>query len=222
MLLEVIATSVEDAVVAERAGADRLELCAALSEGGLTPSFGLIESVLEVVDIPVHVMVRPHNRGFHYTKHDVAVMKKDIQMIQTLGAAGIVIGSLTTYGVVDQEMLAALLEETEGLAVTFHRAFDEIEDQLAALNILAKFPQIQQVLTAGGQLPAPQSVEQLKKLVQHEKVSILAGYGLTVEALPELLSETGVQQVHFGSGVRVNQSFMYPIDPDKIKAIKRI
>lgn len=71
-----------------------LELCSALSEGGSTPSFGLIEPVLEVVDIPVHVIVRPHNRGFHYTKHDVAVMKKDIQMIKTLGAAGIVIGPL--------------------------------------------------------------------------------------------------------------------------------
>lgn len=221
-MLEVIATSVEDAVMAERAGADRLELCTSLSEQGLTPSLGLIELVVDAVRIPVHVIIRPHNRGFHYSKYDVSVMQKDIQHVKKLGVAGVVLGALTKNGDIDVETLRFLCQEAAGLAITFHRAFDEVSNQFEALDILATFPEINQVLTAGGQLPAPKSAVQLKKLIDCQKVGILVGYGLTVDALPKLLAETGAENVHFGSGVRVNQSFSEPIDPQKIIAVKNI
>ena len=224
MILEVIATSLEDAIAAEQGGADRLELCAALSEDGLTPSLGLVEAVIEGVGIPVNVIVRPHNRGFHYDESDLAVMLADIRHIKRAGAAGIVIGALTGEKKVDAKAIARLLYEAEDMDVTFHRAFDVVENQGEALEIIAGFPQIRRILTAGGQAPAPQSTKQLKKLVEQSiemTVQIMAGYGMTPESLSSLIATTGVEEVHFGSGVRANQSFMHPIDSEVIAEIKR-
>lgn len=224
MILEVIATSLEDAIAAERGGADRLELCAALSEDGLTPSLGLVEAVVRGVEIPVNVIVRPHNRSFYYDENDLDVMVADIRHIKRAGAAGIVIGALTADKMVDAKAVTRLLHEAEGMDVTFHRAFDVVDNQLKALEIIAGFPQIRRILTSGGQAPAPQSADQIEKLVKQSKnmtVQIMAGNGMTLESLSPLIATTGVQEVHFGSGVRANQSFMHPIDPKLIAEVKR-
>ncbi|MEK5070009.1 copper homeostasis protein CutC [Sporosarcina sp. FSL K6-1508] len=223
-MLEIIATSLADAIAAERSGADRLELCTALSEGGLTPSLGLVEAVVEGVDIPVHVIVRPHSRTFHYNDNDLAVMQADIRHVKRVGASGVVIGALSVDNKVNTEALSRLLEEVGGMSVTFHRAFDEIKNQLEALEVIARFPQIQRILTSGGQAPAPEAAEQLKKLVDKSKntsVGILAGNGMNPETLSSLVSATGLEEVHFGSAVRINRSFRYPIDEAAITAIKR-
>ncbi|MFJ7933313.1 copper homeostasis protein CutC [Sporosarcina sp. NPDC096371] len=224
MKLEIIATSVADAIAAEQSGAERLELCAALSEGGLTPSLGLIKAVVSSVDIPVHIIVRPHSRTFQYDEYDISVMLADIRHIKQAGAAGIVIGVLNEENKVNTEALSRLLEEAGDMNVTFHRAFDEIVDQLEALEVIASYPQIQRILTSGGQAPAPEAVEQLKQLVeksQDTSVRILAGNGMTPESLSSLVSATGLEEVHFGSAVRFKRSFMYPIDPAVITDIKR-
>lgn len=224
MIVEIIATSVTDAVVAERSGAHRLELCTAMNEAGLTPSLGLIEVVVNAVNIPVQVIVRPHSRTFHYDAYDLSVMIEDIRHIRRAGAAGVVIGVLTANGKVDTEAVARLLDAAEGLDVTFHRAFDAVDDQLEALDVIARFPQIRRILTSGGQSPAPQSVEQLKRLVErsrHMDLRIMAGHGMTPESLETVVSGAGVTEVHFGSAVRVNRSFACPIDPEAIEAIHR-
>ncbi len=223
MILEVIATSLEDAITAEQGGADRLELCSALSEDGLTPSLGLVEAVVKGVKIPVNVIVRPHNRGFYYVENDLAVMESDISHIKSAGAAGVVIGALTKENKVDKIAIKRLLDKAEGMDVTFHRAFDVVENQLEALQVIAEFPEIQRILTAGGKVPAPQSIKQLTKLVEQSKemtLQIMPGYGMTLESLPELLATTGVKEIHFGSGVRVDRSFMKPIDSKIILKIK--
>ena len=95
MLLEIIATCVDDAITAEQNGADRLELITAITEGGLTPGIGLVEEVVKAVQIPVHVMVRPHSRSFVYNEHDIATMIAEVKAIRKAGAAGVVIGMLT-------------------------------------------------------------------------------------------------------------------------------
>ncbi len=222
-MLEIIATSVADAIAAERSGADRLELCAALSEGGLTPSLGLVEAVVEAVSIPVHVIVRPHSRTFQYDESDLTVMLADIRYIKQAGAAGIVIGVLNEDNEVNTRALSRLLTEAGGMKVTFHRAFDDIANQLEALEVIASFPQIQRILTSGGQAPAPEAAEQLKKLVDKSRntsVRILAGNGMSPETLSTLVRVTGLEEVHFGSAVRVNRSFMYPIDEAVIAGVK--
>ena len=223
MILEIIATSFEDAVVAEQAGASRLELCSALSEDGLTPSLGLIEAVVKGVDIPVYVIVRPHNRGFHYNDSDLAVMLADIQHIKRAGAAGIVIGALTKDHKVDIAAISVLIKEAGDMDITFHRAFDFVDNQSVALEKIAEFPKINRILTSGGKNPAPQSVKKLKKLVdqcQSKNIRIMAGNGMTPESLVSLVAETGIKEVHFGSGVRFKQSFMHPINPKVIVELK--
>lgn len=222
-MLEIIATSVADAIAAERSGADRLELCAALSEGGLTPSLGLVKAVVQAVEIPVHVIVRPHSRTFKYDESDLAVMLADIRYINQAGAAGIVIGVLDEDNKVNTESLTRLLQEAGEMKVTFHRAFDDIDDQLTALEVIAGFPQIQRILTSGGQAPAPEAAEQLKRLVDKSRdttVCILAGNGMRPETLSALVMATGLEEVHFGSAVRVNRSFMHPVDEAVIAEVK--
>lgn len=225
MKLEIIATSLQDAIAAEQAGADRLELCSALTEGGLTPSLGLIESVVEGVSIPIHVIVRPHSRTFNYDEADMQVMLADIHHIRQTKAAGIVIGVLDEKNRVDTDNLKRLLDVSGDLNVTFHRAFDEIENQLEAIDIIGDFPQIQRILTSGGQAPAPESKEQIRRLVDKTKntsVTILAGNGMSPEGLSEFIEATGVTEVHFGSAVRNHQSFQYTIKPDVIESIKSV
>lgn len=225
MKLEIIATSLQDALAAEQAGADRLELCSALTEGGLTPSLGLIEAVVEGVSIPVHVIVRPHSRTFNYDEADMQVMLADIHHIRQTKAAGIVIGVLDEKNRVDTVNLKRLLDASGNLNITFHRAFDEIENQLGAIEIIGDFPQIQRILTSGGQAPAPKSKEKIRSLVDKTKntsVTILAGNGMSPEGLSEFIEATGVTEVHFGSAVRQQQSFQYSINPDVIASIKSV
>lgn len=220
MKLEVIATNLYDALIAENAGADRIELVTGIMEGGLTPGPGLIRKVTNFMNIPVHVMVRPHSQSFVYDQYDLLTMREDISFIKECGAAGIVLGTLKPDHTVDTAALEMLLKEADGMNVTFHRAFDEIHDQIAALKVLAQFPQINRILTSGGPRPALESVDQIKALVEAAvgtNIRILAGYGLTVQALTDFVQQTGVSEVHFGSALRAEGHYLQPLDPLRVK-----
>ncbi|GAA3403638.1 copper homeostasis protein CutC [Paenibacillus hodogayensis] len=222
MMLEVIATCIDDALTAEANGADRLELITAITEGGLTPGIGLVRQAVRSVQIPVHVMVRPHSRSFVYDKRDLETMAAEIEAIADAGAAGIVVGALTGEGRIDEAVLDALLPKAQGLQVTFHRAFDELEDQLEGLQTLLRYPQVTRVLTSGGPKPAPQAIPAIRRLVEAANGSslrILAGNGLTPEAVVSFIQQTGVTEVHFGSAVRHGRSGLSPIDPVQLRAL---
>ncbi|RUS47648.1 copper homeostasis protein CutC [Cohnella sp. AR92] len=225
MLLEVIATNLADAIAAERSGAQRIELVTGMLEGGLTPSIGLIEETIRSVSIPVNVMVRPHSLSFVYGAEDIRTMRADIRAIRKSGAAGIVIGALTADRKIDSAVLRVLIAEAEQLDITFHRAFDEAEDQFEALELLASFPQISRVLTSGGQPSALRAMGRIRSLVEASEgtnLRILAGAGLTVEALKEFIRQTGAPEVHFGSSVRQEGHSLLPIVPERIEAIRSI
>lgn len=225
MLLEIISTNLTDAKVAFQSGADRLELISGAAEGGLTPSYGLIDEVVHAVDIPVNVIIRPHSRSFCYNEDDVQTMVKDIHVARQLGAAGVVIGALKENGAIDVETMRRLLQEAEGLDVTVHRAFDVTRDQEEALQVLSQLPGVKRVLTSGGRQPAPQAMNKIKRLREQAKktqLTIMAGHGLRLETFEKFITETGVREVHFGSGVRENESYTAPIDGQKIKKIKKI
>lgn len=222
MLLEIIATTVDDAITAENNGADRLELITAITEGGLTPGIGLVQQVIKAVNIPVHVMVRPHSRSFVYSETDVATMIAEIQAIRSAGAAGVVLGALTPDGKIDEETLGALLAWTGDMQVTYHRAFDELDDQFVGLRTLMKYPAVTRVLTSGGPQPAPQAIPQIRRLVEEARGShlkILAGNGLTWEIIRDFIDQTGVTEVHFGSAVRYGRSGLKPIDPVELRSL---
>ncbi|MFB9279086.1 copper homeostasis protein CutC [Cohnella cellulosilytica] len=221
MILEVIATSVLDAKLAQEYGANRIELISGIVEGGVTPSIGLIEQVVKAVDIPVNVMLRPHANGFCYDEDDLAVMARDAGIIRESGAAGIVMGMLSAEGKIDTSALERLLDDTGALAVTFHRAFDELEDRRAALELLSRYPAIRKILTSGGKssaLDAKEEIAELAKLSEGRSLDILAGSGLGVESLDEFIRQTKVREVHMGTGVRRNGRALEPIDPDKMRA----
>ncbi|MDF2645127.1 MAG: copper homeostasis protein [Paenibacillus sp.] len=225
MLLEVIATTVRDALLAEQSGADRIELITGILEGGLTPSYGLIDEVVHSTNIPVQVMIRPHSQSFCYNQRDLGVMMKDIQTVKRIGAHGVVLGALTLDRRIDHETLRRLLDEAEGLSVTFHRAFDEVSNLEKALEELLSYSQIDRVLTSGGKpnvLDAQEEISRLVKQTEHSHLQVLAGSGLTVSAIPSFLQSTGVKEIHFGRGVRVDHNPLNEIDIEKIKDIKNI
>lgn len=225
-MLEVIATNVAEAVAAEQAGADRIELISDMSVGGLTPLPETTADVLQSVRIPVNVMVRPHSQSFVYNRADLDAMQQSIQALNEWRPNGLVLGALTSDGEVDEAGLQSLLDEIdEGIEVTFHKAFDELSDQSAGLEILKNYAKITRVLTSGGAAKAPEAMTQIRRLVEQSKntrLTMLAGGGLTVETLTDFLRETAVSEVHFGSAARRHSSSDEMIDSERIQRIKQM
>lgn len=226
MILEIVGTSVEDVVLGERYGVDRIELCQGMKEHGITPSYGLIKNAVEAVDIPINVIVRPHSKSFHYDENDVQTMITDIEMIKEVGANGVVIGPLTEEETVDERTLERLLQAAEGMDVVFHRAFDFVRDQKEALETILQYDQITNILTSGGgDRPATENIEPLQQLIDRAKgthLTIMPGYGLTIDALPAFFEATRPNAVHFGSGIRHDKSFAKSVAKEKIGAVNRI
>ncbi|KXV08256.1 copper homeostasis protein [Caballeronia megalochromosomata] len=224
-LLEVIATTVADARAAERGGANRLELVTAMGEGGLTPSIGLIKAVVEAVGIPVNVIVRPHSRSFVYDADDYAVMLSDVRAIAKTRANAIVVGMLNANGDIDTDGLARVIEAADSLQLTFHRAFDEARDLFAAFDTLLQFDAVTNVLTSGGKpsvLDAQATIAKLVEKAAGTRCTVLAGAGLTVDAVAPFVASTGVRAVHFGSGVRVDGKGLAPVDETCVRRARTL
>lgn len=222
--LEIIATSVEDAVEAERGGADRIELVSTMEEGGLTPELHTVGDVLDKVSLPVHVMVRPHSRSFTYSPEDEAVMIESIRAIRSMGAAGTVIGALTAEGRVDIRLLRRVLAEAGSMSVTFHRAIDECLAPVEAALAVAELPGVDRILTSGGLADAwsgRQTIRQMMERMRPYGIRVMAGSGVTRDHVAELIRATGVRDVHMGSGVRVDGSFRTPVDSARVAAAKQ-
>lgn len=196
-ILEVCVASVEDAIAAEQAGADRLELNLALELGGLTPSAGLLETVVAAIQIPVIAMVRPRAAGFCYSDTERIQMLRDAEVLLELGAAGIASGALTPDRVIDQPFwreMARLVDEKE---VVFHRAFDLIADQAAAIDQLIDLG-TNRILTSGGRESACAGAAQIARWRPRAEphLKLLPGSGITAENIPRLIEQTGCDQVH--------------------------
>lgn len=218
-MLEIIASTVEEAVAAEQAGADRIELVSALSEGGLTPSYGLIRQVVSTVEIPVHVLVRPHSKSFVYSKSDEETIITDIDLIRELGVAGIVVGSLTADGRVDEGFLGRIIKHKGELSLTFHRAIDSSRDILEAAEVLADFPEVDRILTSGGQATALEGKETIARLIEdHPDLIILPGSGITLENAETLLKATKASELHVGSAVLQDGI----IQKERVEALTRL
>ncbi|WP_282172130.1 copper homeostasis protein CutC [Cytobacillus firmus] len=225
MLIEVIADTLSDALIAQEAGAGRIELVTGLAEGGLTPGYAVIERVCKELKIPVNVMIRPHSRGFCYSEEDIEIMIEDISICKKLGAAGVVFGVLTPQHQVHNDHLKRLIDAADGLDITYHRAFDEADNQFAALESLVQYPQISRILTSGGQSSAADAAERMKRLHEltaNSHLKIMAGAGLSIENIRAFLDEVPVSEVHFGTGVRVNSSYVHAIDPERVLKVKKI
>lgn len=197
VLVEACVDSVTSAVAAERAGARRLELCDNLSDGGTTPSAGMIAAVKAAVHIPVFVIVRPRGGGFVYTDAEIGVMRLDIEAARMLDADGVVVGALTREGRVDAARLRTLVDTAGRLPVTFHRAFDLVRDQNEALETLIQ-GRVARVLTSGGAKTAMDGVEAIGALVRRAagQITVMAGGGVREETVREIVDRAKVTEVH--------------------------
>lgn len=147
-LLEICCYSVECAVTAQNYGADRIELCAAPKEGGLTPSYGVLKAARQAVTIPVHPIIRPRGGDFCYTAGEFGAMLDDIALVRDLGFPGLVTGLLDEDGNIDLPRMRQVMSAAQGLAVTFHRAFDMCRDPLQAFETLGELG-VARILTSG-------------------------------------------------------------------------
>ncbi|HJP58529.1 MAG TPA: copper homeostasis protein CutC [Gemmatimonadaceae bacterium] len=197
VLVEAAVESLDAAVAAERAGAQRIELCARLDIGGTTPSMTLIESALERLKIPVYVMVRPRGGDFVYTDDELNLMVNDSARVGRLGPAGIVTGAIGANGKVDRSILSRLVDAAGDLPITFHRAFDALADQQAALDELIDIG-VNRILTAGGASSALDGVERIATLVKRagERITIIAGGKVRAHNVAEVIHRSGVREVH--------------------------
>jgi copper homeostasis protein len=213
MLIECIATTFEDAKRLEQLGADRIELVSSLTEGGLTPSFGLIEKVVKDINIPVNVMVRPHAQSFCYTDDEIQIIKRDVEMIRGIGANGVVLGVLDEHQQIDLPALEDLLEGITGLDVTFHRAIDSLVDPVEGVRKLTKYKEITTILTSGGVgdwQKRLQTITEMNRVSKH--ISILVGSGLTKNNILDVHEQIKTNQYHFGTALREQKSPVHPID----------
>jgi copper homeostasis protein len=197
VLIEACVTSARSARAAERAGADRVELCARLETGGLTPAAHTLDATRRATRCPVHVLVRPHARGFVYDHRARARISTGILLAQAGGAQGVVLGALTSHGLVDVELMADLIAASRPLRVTFHRAFDTIRQRDAALEALIAVG-VDHVLTSGGAGTAADGAGELAELVRRARgrIGIIAAGRVRGSNVQALVAATGVPAVH--------------------------
>jgi copper homeostasis protein len=201
LLLEVAVDSLARAEAAQRAGAHRLELCANLEAGGLTPSLELIRQVRSAVRLPIHVMVRPRRGDFVYSAQEFAEMKESIKAISGQNVQGIVTGVLLSNGSVDVQRTRELVALARPMQVTFHRAFDETKNIAASLEDIV-LTGVHRILTSGGAVNAKSGASVLQSLIQQarNRITILPGGGLHPGNIAEVAHETGAREVHTGLG----------------------
>lgn len=196
--LEVCVDSIPSGVNAAEGKADRIELCSALSEGGLTPSLGTFTILKSLINIPIFVMLRPHRaENFWYQQHEIDAMKHDAMLFKDAGADGFVFGILNTDLSVNEMACNEILEVIRPLPATFHRAFDCVEKPVEALHTLIDLG-FQRVLTSGQKESAIEGCDLIRKLVDEAKdrIVVMPGGGVRVEHIRELMVKTGAREVH--------------------------
>jgi copper homeostasis protein len=200
--VEICVSNVVSAIASQAGGADRVELCAELAVGGTTPSAGAIAVACRSLSIPVHVLIRPRAGDFAYSELELSVMRHDIETAKALGASGIVLGVLTRDRTIDVERTSNLIALARPLAVTFHKAFDQVREPFEALEELISLG-VDRILSSGGEATALEGVETLAALVARAagRLAIIAGGRLDALGLPRVIREGKVGEVHLGSAV---------------------
>ena len=195
-LLEICVESFDDAMVAARAGADRIEYCSSLAVGGLTPTPGAMMRVRDI-PVPCMVMIRPRPGDFVYSRSELDIMKREIAFARECGAAGVVFGVANQDGTLNHDALAELQAVTSGLQTTLHRVFDDTPDPFAALETAIGLG-FDRILTSGQQATAPDGAGMIAKLVRiaGDRIVILPGCGINGDNAMSLLRETGVTELH--------------------------
>lgn len=199
-IFEICANSVASCKAAQNGGADRVELCAGIPEGGTTPSFGMIRSARENISIGLNVIIRPRGGDFLYSEQEIQEMIYDIHTARGLGADGLVFGCLMPDGTVDMENMRRLMEAAGNTPVTFHRAFDHSSDPFKALEDIISLG-CARILTSGCRPTALEGAELLADLVKKAagRIIIMPGCGVNEKNIAEIARLSGAREFHFSA-----------------------
>lgn len=211
--LEICATSIASCINAQEGGADRIELCDNLADGGTTPGYGMIKIARQKLRIPLYPIIRPRGGDFLYTDDEFTIMQNDIRICKQLGCDGIVTGILTADGKVDKRRTRSLVELAWPMGVTFHRAFDVTDDPLQALEDVIETG-CERILTSGQQNTAPEGTALIASLVQQAggRIIIMAGSGVRAHNIAALIRDTQATEYHTTaqSPAKSNMQFQRP------------
>ncbi|MES2516553.1 MAG: copper homeostasis protein CutC [Bacteroidota bacterium] len=208
-LIEVCTFSLESCLAAERGGAKRIELCAAMYEGGTTPSAGLISLVKQKVNIEIHAMIRPRGGDFYYSDDEISVMQADIEIAKSLGCHGIVLGLLQQDGRVNIAQTKALADLAKPMQITFHRAIDMTPDYFEALENIIEAG-CDRILTSGQKNTALEGIDAISELVKRAngRIEIMAGSGINIDNA-QTLANTGVNALHMTGKASRDSAMVY-------------
>jgi copper homeostasis protein len=203
MKLELCAASLAAIRLAKRLNFDRIELCQNLEQGGITPSYGMIEYAI-AYGIETHVLIRPRPGGFFYSEDEQEIMLREIINCKAMGASGIVIGALTEKGAIDEDFLKKVMLKSAGMDVTFHRAFDDSYDWKKSLNILIQ-NNVNRVLTSGLARNVELGLPVLKEMKKYsaENIQIMIGGGVSAANAARLVKEINPDALHFSGTIKM-------------------
>lgn len=209
VLIEVCVDSVASAVAAERGGAQRVELCSDLLEGGITPSLGLLQAVRASIALPLHVIIRPRGGDFCYSNEEFDIMRRDIEIARHAGTDGAVLGILLPSGSVDVARTRQLSELARPMSITFHRAFDMSADLQDSLEDVCQTG-ADRLLTSGGEQDCSRGTDAISKLVKsaRRRIHIMAGGGINAKNVAHIVQRSGVKEIHVGLATAVHSPML--------------
>ncbi|CAD1475357.1 unnamed protein product [Heterotrigona itama] len=215
--MEVTIDDLQSARNAIAGGASRLEVCSMLSEGGLTPTIGFFKFISHMSLVPCYAMLRSRPGDFVYIKEEIEIMLSDLNVFKKSGVDGFVFGALTRDGEIDVKACQLILSAAQPLPVTFHRAFDQVNDPIKSLRTLIDLG-FKRVLTSGQKDTAEEGLELIKKLVDEaqDKIIVMAGSGITKDNISKIHSQSGVKEFH--ASVRQRLETGRPVNKVKIGA----
>ncbi len=208
--LEICVDSVTSAINAQTAGADRIELCDNLAEGGTTPGYGTVVSARTNLNIPVHVLIRPRGGDFLYSGLEYDIMRRDIEMCGENGIDGIVTGILHSGGAIDVERTARLIEFAYPMTTTFHRAFDMCRDPVSGLeDVIASGAS--RLLTSGLRNKARDGIELIRQLVIQagERLIVMPGGGIDETNAAQIITATKVTELHLTGRMEIDSEMIF-------------
>ena len=207
---EICANSVASCIAAQAGGADRVELCAGIPEGGTTPSFGMIKNARENISIGLNVIIRPRGGDFLYSECEIQEMLYDIKTAKSLGADGLVFGCLNPDGSVDMDTMSRLMKAAGKTPVTFHRAFDHTNDPFKSLEDIISLG-CARILTSGCRPTALEGVDILARLVERagERIIIMPGCGVRESNISEIARLSGAREFHFSARESVESGMVF-------------
>lgn len=204
MLLEICIDSIESAKNAIKGGATRLEICSSLSEGGLTPTPGLLKSI-QKYKIPIYAMIRIRPGNFVYTREEIDAMLDDLKILKNCNVDGFVFGALESDNTINKKYCREIIEAAKPKPVTFHRAFDEVQDPFESLNEIINLG-FERILTSGQKNTAIEGLDLIKQLVDKSdgKIVIMPGSGITCDNLSLIKINSGASEFHASAKIRIN------------------